>query len=65
MQLWDVATGTLIGAPMKVDSGYEGVRSVSFSPMGDMIAAGCANGKIYFFDAERGEAKRALRAHTD
>jgi WD40 repeat protein len=28
-----------------------------------MIAAGCANGKIYFFDAQSGEVKRALRAH--
>ena len=57
-------TGEKILCPVTVDSGLGGVRWVSFSPMGVMIAAGCANGKIYFIDAQSGEVKRALNAHS-
>ena len=58
-------TGEKILCPVTVDSGLGGVRWVSFSPMGVMIAAGCANGKIYFIDAQSGEVKRALMGHSE
>ena len=64
VKLWNVETGTELST-MTVDSGPFGVTAISFSPKGDMIAAGCANGKIYFFDAQSGEVKRALRGHSE
>ena len=37
------------------------------SPKGDMIATGCTNGKIWFFDSESGEVERlgAWTGHSD
>ncbi len=32
------------------DSGNFGVQSISYSPAGDMIAAGCSNGKIHIWN---------------
>jgi WD40 repeat protein len=49
--------------PVTVDSGDRGVRSVSFSHKGDMIAAGCWNGKIYLVDVLTGQAKRSVTGH--
>ena len=67
VKIWTLSsTGTWVcQSTVTVDSGFGGVQSVSFSPMGDMIAAGCYNGKIYFIDAQSGEVKRALNAHSD
>ena len=48
---------------LNVDAGLYGVLSVSFSPKGDMVAAGCHNGKIYFVDPTAGEIKSSLRGH--
>ena len=59
VKLWNVETGTELST-ITVDSGPYGVRSVSFSPKGDMIAAGCGNGKIHFIDAQSGDVKRAF-----
>ena len=47
IHLVDVLTAE-VKRSVTVDSGFRGVQSVSFSPMGDMIAAGCYNGKIQF-----------------
>ena len=63
IKLWNLDTGVELST-MTVDSGPYGVRSVSVSPKGDMIAAGCGNGKIYFMDAQSGEVKRALSGHS-
>jgi WD40 repeat protein len=49
---------------INVDSGFSGVQSVSFSPMGDVVAAGCANGKVHLLDAVTGAVKRSLHGHT-
>ena len=43
-----------------VDAGEYGVRSVSFSPKDNVIAAGCYNGKIHLVDAVAGEVKSSL-----
>ena len=45
---------------VNVDAGEYGVLSVSFSPKGDMVAAGCYNGKIHFVDPIAGEIKSSL-----
>jgi len=52
--------------PLFVDAGYGGMRSVSFSPSGDLIAAGCGKGKncfIYFVDAAAGQIKSSAKGH--
>ena len=49
---------------LRVDAGYDGVQSVSFSPKDNVIAAGCYNGKIYLVDALAGEVKSTLAGHT-
>ena len=49
---------------VNVDAGVTGVRSISFSPKGDMVAAGCHNGNIFFVDAAAGEIKSSLTWHT-
>ena len=49
---------------MTVNSGLGGVRSVSFSPKGDMIAAGCYNGTIHLVDALTTEVKRSVKGHN-
>ena len=46
--------------PVNVDAGLHGVQSISFSPKGDMVAAGCYNGNIFFVDAAAGEIKSSL-----
>ena len=50
---------------LRVDAGYDGVRSVSFSPKDNVIAAGCSNGKIYLVDALAGAVKSTLTGHSD
>ena len=64
LKVWNAETGTELST-LTVDSGFGGVRSVSFSPIGDMIVAGCFNGKIYFIDAQSGGVKRALSGHSN
>ena len=49
---------------LRVDAGAYGVRSVSFSPKDNVIAAGCSNGKIYLVDALAGEVKSTLTGHS-
>ena len=48
---------------LNVDSGCLGVQLVSFSPSGDVVAAGCHNGKIYFVDAAAGQIKSSAKGH--
>ena len=50
---------------LSVDSGYGGVLSVSFSPMGDMIAAGCGDGEIHLLDTATVSVKRSLSGHSE
>ena len=64
VRVWDATTGEPVGSPLGVDAGPDGVQSVSFSPKGDVIAAGCSNGKIYLVDALAGEVKSTLAGHT-
>jgi WD40 repeat protein len=66
VKIWSVGSaGTFeCQSSLTVDSRPYGVQSVSFSPIEDMIVAGCGNGKIYFIDAQSGEVKRALTGHT-
>ena len=64
VRLWEAATGKEL-SQLDVDAGKYGVISVSFSPSGDMVAAGCYNGKIYFVDPTAGEIKSSLTGHSD
>ena len=55
------SAGTFVcQSTLNVDAGTYGVRSVSFSPKGDMVAAGCDNGNIFFVDAAAGQIKSSL-----
>ena len=63
VKLWNVETGTC-ESTLSVDSGAGGVQSISYSPTGDMIAAGCSNGKIYLVDALTAAVKRSLSGHS-
>ncbi len=62
IKLWDAQSGK-VNSTLTVDSGEAGdggVYSVSFSPMGDMIAAGCYNAKIHLLDTSTAAVKRYL-----
>ena len=59
VRVWDVKTGKQLWQ-LSVNAGIGGVQSVSFSPSGDMVAAGCYNGKMYFVDPTAGEIKSSL-----
>ena len=48
---------------LTVGSGHGNVRSVSFSPKGDKIAAGCCNGFIYLVDVLTANVKRLMIGH--
>ena len=41
------------------------VFSVAFSPDGDMIAAGCGDGKIHLVDVLTAQVKRSVSGHLD
>ncbi len=58
VRLYDTVTGDM---KLTVDSGLYGVISISYSPAGDMIAAGCHNGKIHLLDSATFAVKRSLR----
>ena len=62
IKIWDIESGAC-QSTLRVDAGTFGVQSVSFSPKGDVIAAGCSNGKIYLVDALAGEVKSTLTGH--
>ena len=66
VKIWSAgSSGTFeCQSTLGVDAGTFGVQSVSFSPKGDVIAAGCSNGKIYLVDALAGEVKSTLTGHT-
>ena len=63
IQIFDAQTKGKIGSPLSVDSGEYGVQSISYSPAGDMIAAGCWNGKIHILDTVTVAVKRSLNGH--
>ena len=63
IKIWDIKSGAC-QSTLRVDAGTFGVQSVSLSPKGDVIAAGCSNGKIYLVDALAGEVKSTLTGHT-
>jgi WD40 repeat protein len=50
---------------LNVDSGTYGVQSISYSPAGDMIAAGCYNGKIHILDTDTVAVQRSLNGHLN
>ena len=55
----------LVVSQLSVDAQLRGVRSVAFSPSGDIIAAGCGDGTIYLVDAAAGQIKSSLSGHID
>ena len=72
VRIWEAATGKQLWQ-LNVDAGdfgssssssssscSGGVLSVSFSPKGDMVAAGCYNGNIFFVDAAAGQIKSSV-----
>jgi len=63
VRIWEVATGKELWQ-LNVDAGGYGVQSVAFSPKGDMVAAGCSNGNIFFVDAAAGQIKSSLRCDS-
>ena len=63
VKIWETSTGTCVST-LSVDSGTYGVYSVSFSPMGDMIAVGCSSGKIHLLDTATAAVKRSLSGHS-
>ena len=62
IKIWDIESGSCLST-LRVDAGYGGVQSVSFSPKDNVIAAGCGNGKIYLVDALAGAVKSTLTGH--
>ena len=64
VKIWNAKTGKC-DSTMSVDSGTYGVISISYSPGGDMIAAGCSNGKIHILDTVTNGVKRSLSGHSD
>ena len=58
IKIWDTNTGNCVST-LNVDSGFFGVKSISYSPAGDMIAVGCRNGKIFLVDAVTVQVKRS------
>ena len=66
LKVWSIgSSGTFeCESTLRVDAGAYGVRSVSFSPEDNVIAAGCYNGEIYLVDALAGEVKSTLTGHT-
>ena len=62
IKIWNIESGAC-QSTLGVDAGYGGVQSVSFSPKDNVIAAGCANGKIYLVDALAGAVKSTLAGH--
>ena len=57
--IFDAQTGK-VKRYLSVDADGMGVDSVSYSPTGDMIAAGCRNGKIYLVDTVTADVKLLL-----
>ena len=64
VRVWNAETGEQLWQ-LNVDAGAGGVQSVSFSPSGDMVAAGCYNGKIHFMDAAAGQIKSSVKVDSD
>jgi WD40 repeat protein len=64
VKLWNTNTGDC-ELTLTVDSGFYGVKSISYSPAGDMIAAGCDNGKIHLLDSATFAVKRSWSGHND
>jgi hypothetical protein len=61
--LWDVATGRLIGEPLRGD---QLVRSIAFSPDGNVIASGGDSSVIRLWDVKTGRSLgELLRGHAD
>ncbi len=63
VRIWDASTAQCVST-LSVDSGTYGVHSISYSPAGDMIAAGCFNGKIHILDTVTVAVKRSLTGHS-
>ena len=64
--LWDVSTGTHLKT-LKVDIGHghtDLVLSVSFSPDGQTLASGGADGSAQLWHADTGDLLKTLKAHT-
>ncbi len=63
IKVWNATTGNC-HSTLSVDSGPCGVTSISYSPAGDLIAAGCGNGKIHLLDTATFAVKRSLTGHS-
>ncbi len=63
VKIWNAETGKCKST--LTDSGPYGVKSISYSPAGDMIAAGCGNGKIHLLDTATFAVKRSLNGHSN
>src|SRR5262249_10462231 len=60
--LWAIATGQPIGLPI---TGHAGpVTSLAFSPDGETLAAGSANGTVHLWDVPTHRQITALTGHT-
>ncbi len=64
IKVWNAQTGQCVST-LSVDSGTYGVFSILYSPGGDMIAAGCYNGKIHILDTVTNGVKRSLSGHSE
>ena len=62
VRIWDASTAQCVST-LTVDSGFYGVTSISYSSAGDMIAAGCDNGRIHLLDTVTVAVKRSLSRH--
>ena len=64
IRVWDPTTGEPIGSPLRGD---KEVHCVSFSPDGDMLAAGDGDyqgGNVRLYDVQTGEVKSTLGGHS-
>jgi WD40 repeat protein len=55
---WDAQTGALV---RKWEPLYAGIHSVTFSPDGQFLVAGCSDATIKFWDVKTRELRRTLR----
>jgi WD40 repeat protein len=60
-----VASPATFGCQTTLKVHSNGVQSISYSPAGDLIAAGCNNGKIHILDTVTVAVKRSLSGHND
>ncbi|KAK3820985.1 MAG: quinon protein alcohol dehydrogenase-like superfamily, partial [Benniella sp.] len=61
VRLWDVVTG---GCRRILAGLSDYVRSIAYSPRGDVVVSGCDDGTVRIWDVESGACRQILKGHT-